>query len=163
MEEIFNTLLLIIKILSGLISLAFGAIFLYYAEKSGYWDDLRKWSGYRKVEKKDTIQSTNKIETEWMEVKARLEIGDEASTKLAVIEADKLVDNLLKTMGYIGNSMGDRLKLLERSNFESLDDLWRVHKVRNKIVHDPDFHIDTEEAKKTIETYEKVLRQLKAL
>jgi hypothetical protein len=163
MADIFNIILLIIKIISALVSLVLGAIFLYYAEKSGYWDDLRKYASYRKLPEKEALETTDRLTTDWRDVKARLETGDEASIKLAVIEADKLVDNLLKKMGYVGNSMGDRLKLLEKSSFQSLDDLWKAHKIRNRIVHHAEYSITPEESRKAIEIYEKVLRELKAL
>jgi len=62
--------------------------------------------------------------------------------KLAIIEADKLVDTVLKKAGIKGETLGERLrnaqKLISRDVYSNM---WEAHKVRNQIVHDHDFDI----------------------
>lgn len=62
--------------------------------------------------------------------------------KLAIIEADKLVDIVLRKAGVKGETMGERLraceKLIPRSVYSNM---WEAHKIRNKIVHEHDFYL----------------------
>jgi hypothetical protein len=57
--------------------------------------------------------------------------------KMAIIEADKLVDVILKKAGITGNTMAERLrrvqKLVQRPIYS---DMWEAHKLRNHIVHE---------------------------
>ena len=63
-------------------------------------------------------------------------------TKIAIIEADKLVDNILKKGGIKGSTLGERLRNTEKLvPREVYSNMWEAHKVRNMIVHDDDFDI----------------------
>ncbi len=57
--------------------------------------------------------------------------------KMAIIEADKLVDVILKKAGITGNTMAERLrkvqKLVQRPIYSGM---WEAHKLRNHIVHE---------------------------
>ena len=99
----------------------------------------------------------------WDKIKARLHKGDEANLKLAVIEADKLMDEIFKRMGLPGADMGERLKQIETQEIKSVDKIWSAHKVRNMIVHEPNFHLSQEEAEKTIADFEEALKDLEYL
>lgn len=99
----------------------------------------------------------------WAKIMARVETGTESEYKLAVIEADRLLDDTLKRMGYTGEGLGDRLKQLTKATLSNLDLLGEVHKIRNDIVHDPDYKLTLEQTKKTLETFEQALRDLQAL
>ncbi|MFH0806733.1 MAG: hypothetical protein V1885_03360 [Candidatus Brennerbacteria bacterium] len=85
------------------------------------------------------------------------------SCVLAIIEADKLVDDALRLMGLEGEHMADRLQKLRVEDYPSLDRLWRAHRVRNELVHTPDFGIDEGDAKDVLKAYQKFLKELGAL
>ena len=55
----------------------------------------------------------------------------------AVLEADKLLDALLKHKGYSG-SLGEKLKAADEC-FNNIDQVWRAHKLRNRLAHEMDF------------------------
>ena len=63
--------------------------------------------------------------------------------KIAVIEADKLVDTVLRRAGLDGASMADRIrkteKMVSRNVYQSM---WDAHKVRNELVHEVDRHVN---------------------
>ena len=67
--------------------------------------------------------------------------------KYSIIEADKLVDTVLKRAGMQGNSMADRLrkteKLVPRSIYQKI---WDAHKLRNQLVHEVDYELNDETA-----------------
>ena len=57
--------------------------------------------------------------------------------KLAVIEADKLADTVLKKAGVKGESMAERLRQVEKIADRSVyQRMWEAHKVRNELVHE---------------------------
>lgn len=80
--------------------------------------------------------------------------------KLAIIEADILLGELLIKMGYQGESIGERLKRVEKSDFTTLDSAWEAHKVRNAIAHQgSDFLMNEREAKRVINLYRSVFEE----
>ena len=103
--------------------------------------------------------SSSRIAKQWNEIKARLERSAEAEWKVAVIEADKLIDDLLRRMGYQGMSMGERLKSITPQQMQSLDALWSAHKMRNMIVHDPETRLLYRDARQAIANYELFLQE----
>lgn len=54
---------------------------------------------------------------------------------LAIINADKLLDEALKKLHYKGKTMGERLVSAQR-DFSDNDSLWYGHKLRNRLVHE---------------------------
>ncbi len=103
--------------------------------------------------------SKRRIIKGWKQIARRLKKEDEAQYKLAIIEADKLLDGVLKLSGYQGETMADRLKQLTPAQISNLEDVWQVHKIRNRIVHEPDFSLKQTEALYAIEVYEKALKE----
>lgn len=96
----------------------------------------------------------------WQRVEQRLKIGDEAQVKLAVIEADKILDEILKMAGLRGETMSDRLKQLAPAQLSNIEKIWQVHKLRNRIVHEPDFHVSHADAEYAVEAYRAAFKEL---
>lgn len=73
----------------------------------------------------------------------------------SIIELDKLLDFFLSKKGYKGNT-GKKLK-----NYKSkyINDLWYIHKLRNKIAHEMNFNISKKEAYKAIDIFKKILHE----
>lgn len=105
---------------------------------------------------------SRKVEKAWKKVKARLDLGQESEYKLALIEADAMVDDILRRMDYKGETLKERLAKITSATIPNIDKLAEAHKVRNSIVHDPDYHLTLEETKSVIEVYEKALSSLNA-
>jgi hypothetical protein len=101
-----------------------------------------------------------KIMKQWMKIKESLNSGLESEFKLAIIEADSILDDVLKKLGYNGETLGERLKQVSQDILPSLENAQEAHKIRNNIVHDPDYRLNLTEAEKTISFYEKVLTEL---
>jgi len=97
----------------------------------------------------------------WMKIKNNLNSNNPNDWKLAIIEADILLDNTLIEQGYAGTSLGERLKSIAPSQLATLRDAWDAHMVRNKIAHQgADFVVTQKIARDTIGQYEKVLVEL---
>lgn len=81
--------------------------------------------------------------------------------KLAIIEADIILDEALKEAGYVGVSLGERLRSITPAQLNSLDDAWQAHKVRNQIAHSgADFVLTKRLAEDTIKQYLRVFSEL---
>ena len=77
--------------------------------------------------------------------------------KLSIIEADSMLDELLETLGFHGESLGDKLKMANQENFPQLTTAWEVHTIRNKIAHEGlAFELSQHEAKRIIALYEQI-------
>jgi len=103
-----------------------------------------------------------KIEKQWEKIRVRLDTGLQSEYKLAVIEADNMLEDILKRMGYSGEALGERLKALTAATLPNIEEVKAVHQVRNNIVHDPDYRLSLEETKNALEVYEKAFRDLQA-
>jgi len=69
----------------------------------------------------------------WQKIHIKSQVEDTWS--LAVIEADKLLDQALKKKGYKGETMGERL-VSAKSILSKRQLVWEAHKFRNQIVHE---------------------------
>lgn len=96
----------------------------------------------------------------WSEIKT-LERTSAAAARLAVIEADKLLDHALKHRGVKGQTMGDRLKNA-RNLLGDANAVWSAHKLRNTIAHE-DTHPSHAEVRRALSGFEACLKRLGAL
>ncbi len=96
----------------------------------------------------------------WNEIEKTSRLGD-SGMRLAVIDADKLVDHALKQSNVSGASMGERMK--QASYLKNINNLWSAHKLRNKLVHEPDIKPKKSEMKFAISAYRKILKEMGAL
>lgn len=111
----------------------------------------------KKMEEETPQQVVNR---KWQRVIDHLESANPGDWKLAIIEADIILDEMLTKMGYEGGSVGERLKSVERSDFTTIDDAWEAHKVRNLIAHQgADFVVTQREALRVIELYKRVFEE----
>jgi len=94
-------------------------------------------------------------EKDWKKIKERLNAGQESEYKLAVIEADNMLEGVLKKMEYGGTTLAEVLKTLPTAIFSNLEEVKLAHTLHENIVHDPDFRLSPDEAKKAIAAYEK--------
>lgn len=100
------------------------------------------------------------LSAKWQGVVARMAQQDEAQWKLAIIEADTILDEAIKQMGYKGATMGERMKQIKPNRFPMLEDAWRAHRVRNYIVHDPTYHISAQAASRVFTMYQNIFTRL---
>jgi hypothetical protein len=103
-----------------------------------------------------------KLEKQWGKITARLDTGLESEYKLAIIEADSMMDDTLKRMGYSGESLGERLEKLTSATLPNIEDIKQAHQTRNNIIHDPDYSLSLDDARSLLGVYERAFRDLQA-
>lgn len=95
----------------------------------------------------------------WSKVLSFLFSQHSSDWKLAIIEADSMLEQLMTEMGFKGESLGDKLKSATQENFKQLTTAWEVHTIRNKIAHEGlAFEISQHEAKRITAMYEQIFR-----
>ena len=80
----------------------------------------------------------------------------------AILEADKLLDDVLKRRKYKGKTMGERLVSAQR-DLTSNETIWFGHKLRNKLVHEDYKLTRKNEVKSALLGYWQALKDLGAL
>ena len=86
--------------------------------------------------------------------------NNENDWKLAIIEADAMLFDLLVQLGFKGESLGDKLKSINFEKFKGLDTAWEVHNIRNKIAHEGSaFTLSSHETKRVISLYEQIFQE----
>lgn len=82
-----------------------------------------------------------------------------AGLRQSIMEADKLLDYVLKGKGFAGETMADRLRSagpkLSRRNA-----VWSAHKLRNVFAHEVDADVVASQVKDALKNYERAIRDL---
>jgi hypothetical protein len=103
-----------------------------------------------------------KRNTRWDKVLEHVANENPNDWRLAIIEADVMLDEVITRLGYQGNSLGDKLKGVARGDLKMLDAAWEAHRVRNQIAHEgSDYILTQREARRVIELYSLVFQELK--
>ena len=147
-----------VKLVSFILCLLFGIPFFIIMKKIRELN-RRKIRAYEAV-LAPPVPGRSGVMAKWEEILTHISSTREFEWKFAIIEADKLVDEMLKSARYPGETMGERLVSIDKAQMESLDGLWEAHKLRNRIVHDTNYFMRYAEAKRAINFYEKTLREL---
>jgi hypothetical protein len=96
----------------------------------------------------------------WQE--AQVLCANKETWPLAIINADKLLDDALKKRHYKGKSMGERLAAAQRDISDN-DGVWYGHKLRNRLVHESDVKLTQANVRNALLGIRQALRDLGAL
>lgn len=100
----------------------------------------------------------------WLHIKTLMTGMNPSDWRTAILEADIMLDDMLTRQGYPGDSVGEKLRNIERADFNTVSDAWEAHKVRNQIAHDgSSFDLSENLARRTIARYESVFREFEAI
>lgn len=118
---------------------------------------------YKFVYGPDDVPQQKIAKRRWEDIMQRYGLGMESDWRLAVIEADGLVDEVFKKIGFEGESLGERIQAISPQELESINDLKEAHQVRNRLVHTPGYKISKQEAERSLRRYQKVLEELEVI
>lgn len=157
----FHTIVSVTRIIFITISVLMLGFIIFALFKSSWLKrliiyDLQEFITYRPY-------GVRKLYRRWQKIKQKLTSGLESDYKMAVLEGDSILEDILKKMGFIGETLSERLEKLTEATITNLPDVIEAHKIRNNIVHDPDFKLTLDDAKRAMEIYEKALTDLQAL
>jgi hypothetical protein len=94
-------------------------------------------------------------------IKGYMSSNSEALWRIGIMEADNMLQEILREKGYQGEGVGE---MLQNASFKTIDLAWDAHKLRNRIAHTgSDFVLTEREAKRGFTLYEAVFRELGAI
>ena len=140
--------ILVFKIIFIVVSIIFIIFIIYFSLRTTYLRLLFIEDMENSLSWKDYGQS--KVLKKWKKIKKRLKKNNYLEYKLALIEAAKLLEDILKKMGENEISLADKLRELE------------IHNIYKEIAEDPDYKLTKTEAEEVIEILEKSLKELEA-
>lgn len=124
-------------------------------------------SEIKKVDKKKYEPVlTEELETKamlvhWQVVLDHVNSENPAEWKLAILEADNMLDEILDIEGYKGETLGEKLKAMSPNAIRSYQDLWDAHLVRNQIAHEAGtMDLSKKMARDTISRFEIAFQEL---
>lgn len=115
---------------------------------------------YKPIKTTETEASEKSIN--WQIVLEHLSSDNPAEWKIAILEADNILGEVLEDQGYVGETVAEKLKGMSRTRIASYDQVWEAHLLRNKIAHGETLGEDLSQkiARDTIAKFENAFREL---
>lgn len=153
----FGANVFIIKAIFILISLVFLVMIVYINIRLNITGEkMEHWMAVVESE----MMSKRKSGKVWKQIQHRLEAGGENNMKLAVLEADRILEQTLKLGRFSGATMNEILASMTKDDLYNIEEVRNAHALRNKIVSDQNFHLSKEQAEEAIETYKNAFIEL---
>lgn len=149
----------IIHTILGVIMIVSAGAFIYFFQKRAAVraEEYKKY--YRPVNIRES--EARKQRVQWEIVLRHMGSENPAEWKLAILEADNMLDAVLEERGFRGETLGEKLKFAETKGVKHLDAAWKAHKIRNMIAHGGAVaHLSAREARAAIDDYEKFFKEL---
>lgn len=156
-----NQIWLVYIIFAYLFSILMLTLFIYGSARKKKLDDTDDAERERREQLYEYHFGQDPKNNRLQDILNHIESANPSDWKLAIIEADIILDEVLKDAGYTGTSLGERLRSISPSQLQSLDDAWQAHKIRNQIAHGgADFILTHKLAQDTIKQYRRVFFEL---
>lgn len=143
----------------SIVSIFLIAIILYSLVR--LWEIQKENKAKADAEKVIVIDApAQKTNARWELIKSHADSDNPNDWRLAIIEADTVLEEISRGWKTSGETLGERLKNLDLGDMRYRQDAWEAHKVRNNIAHAGlSYTIDRREAARVIGLYEKVFRE----
>jgi hypothetical protein len=105
----------------------------------------------------------SKYAPRWERIRNRLDEKSLASAKLALIEADKILDEVLGKLGYAGSDTVEKVSNIKTSQLVGIEGLREVQTLHRRIIDDHAHETDIEELRAAVLVYERVLKGLEII
>lgn len=145
-------------IIGYFVSLGFLALFIYAYTRAAQVAD-EDAVRYATISDGHAAEATTEHHR-WNHVRELIESASESDWREAIIEADIILDDMLLRLGYVGDTVGDKLKTVDPARFATLDQAWDAHRIRNALAHQgSSFQLTDQIAYRTILEYENVFKE----
>ncbi|MFA6386438.1 MAG: hypothetical protein WCW04_01550 [Candidatus Paceibacterota bacterium] len=107
---------------------------------------------------KETDKSQN---PRWKYILTLVESPNDSDWRIAIIEADSLLEESFKEKDLIGDNMSELLEDAKSNGYPSIQSAWDAHVVRNRIAHEgQEFSLTQIEARRVIKLYQNIFEDL---
>lgn len=116
---------------------------------------------FRAAARSVAAHDVSRVAFRWQKIQEQLESGESKRWRNAILEADQVLNDLLDSLGYKGETMAEKMKKADVAAFNTIDFAWEAHQIRNRVAKDVDFALDDKEARRVIRMYERVFREFR--
>lgn len=120
---------------------------------------------------RETLQGEKEIESHmmsperefnenWQGIRGLMNSVNASDWNMAILRADAQLDDTLAHLGYDGDTLADRLKIVDPTKLQSMDRVWSAHRLRNAIAHDPLQQYTREMMMHALESYEIAFKEI---
>jgi hypothetical protein len=110
---------------------------------------------------KETARNEN---PRWNYVLTLTESPNESDWRMAIVEADSLMEESLKENGLIGDTVSELLEQARSNGYASIQNAWDAHLIRNKIAHEgSNYPLSQVEARRVIKMYQNFFEEIKII
>ncbi|MEI6660168.1 MAG: hypothetical protein WCK91_01960 [bacterium] len=100
----------------------------------------------------------------WHYIQTLIESANESDWRVAIIEADSLLEETLRERGFTGDTTSELLEGASAGGFQSIQNAWDAHLVRNQIAHvGSDFPLSQTEGRRVIRMYQNFFEELRVV
>jgi hypothetical protein len=93
-------------------------------------------------------EQEKELNEKWVKVQEHINSSNPNDWRMAIIESDIILGEVLTKAGFRGDNIGDQLKSVAKGDMKTLDSAWEAHKVRNQIAHGgSDYQLNEREVK----------------
>lgn len=104
----------------------------------------------------------SRYQAHWLEIEHSVKNDNPASWQLAIMNADKLLDQALRERRFSGKAMGERMKAAQ-STWHNANHIWSAHKIRNQLAHETDARVTYDVTLRALAAYRQGLKDLRAI
>jgi len=147
---------LYLKTASAAISALLAAGIIYCVIKSGYhhWrlDQLVDAVGVGNLSRQRSARV-------WRQIKKLLEKGGADNWRMAILEADRSMDDLIKMSGYRAATREERLAQVSAAQLPNIEEIRQAHRLARRLEQEEEIMLDEQTAYQTIGAYQKAFQE----
>ena len=141
-----------VKLVFVFFTIFFLSAIIYFMMNSSYlkyqfFEDVTEFVSYQ-------AYGLREIANRWKKIKKRVESGAESEYKLALIEADDFLSEMLEERGFTGKTFEELVSNAGKIVLPNSNEILSAHEIRNTVVYDPEYKIDLDQVRKILAIYE---------
>jgi hypothetical protein len=140
------------------LSLIFAAILIYSIVRT-FGIRQTEYKHYQAIAQPVAAKDIPKVRLRWDRILEEANSENDQNRRLAVLEADIMLGELLDDLGYRGETLADKMRQVPKAQFNTIDLAWEAHRARNRIAHESGYQMSPYEARRIIGLYDKVFRE----
>ena len=100
----------------------------------------------------------------WHYILTLIESPNDSDWRVAIIEADSMMEEILREKGLSGDTVSELLEGAKESGYRSIQDAWDAHLVRNQIAHQgSDFPLSQVEGRRVIKMFQNFFEEVRVI
>lgn len=100
------------------------------------------------------------VNKRWNKLVKKTESGLESDFKLAIIDADEFLYQVLEERGYRGETFDELMQDASKRVVPHFEEILAGHALRNSIVYEPDFSLNIDQARQLLTYYENAIKNI---